>query len=131
MWPRNRAREKATLVVNGELRHPWYDDIATPAFGPDSEHTVYWAKKLLVWSIVVDGHEDGNLFIGAVKGARFVFDGPDRFHTLALIDANQTVARVDVTIKEDQVSAGESGAGPGKGTEKDKKPGTAMAIGKP
>lgn len=88
------------MVVDG-VNGPVYDGLAMPVFSPDAKRLAYLVKQDSTWSVAVDGVQGKIRFLGAVKGARLVFDTGSRLHTLVMGAANEAFARLDVIIADD------------------------------
>lgn len=89
--------EQWTMVTDGK-EGTFYDGVALPTFSPDAARTAFLAKTAQGWTVCVDGQEGRTRFAGVLKGARLVFDTPDRLHTLILSSSHLEFLRLDITI---------------------------------
>ena len=98
-------RDKKSIIIRDGIAGKPYVVVytASVAFSPKGRHLVYLARAHKERKdenhIVVDGVETSQRYIGMLMGARFVFDGPDSFHTIFLKKGQ--FLRVDVKIHDE------------------------------
>jgi hypothetical protein len=85
-------------VVDG-VEEKEYDDLGpgSIAFGPDSKHLAYLARRGANMFVVVDGHEAKG-YDTFVRGSKPVFDSPTSLHAIAM--QGNSFVRVSVEIAE-------------------------------
>ncbi len=86
------------VIDDKEQKDYWGLPTISPAFSPDSKHFVYaTSPSASTMLVVVDGTE---LDIGfnLINGSKFVFDAPNKFHTL--VPRNNKIHQLNVQIRE-------------------------------
>jgi hypothetical protein len=86
------------FAVLDDIEHKKYSGIPqiSLSFSPDSKHLVYAANKNNRSMTIVVNNNELDTDINLVLGASFVFDSPDKFHTLVI--SKNKIYRLDVEV---------------------------------
>lgn len=93
-------KDKKYLMVTEKGQGKKYDDLGRPFFSKDGRHLVYSAYKGKDCIITVNGEEGAEKFEGFMKNVPIVFDGPNKFHGLALRMPGPVFYRLECEITE-------------------------------
>jgi len=95
--------ETTRLVVDGIEQTPTFKFKihGDPYFSPDSKHIAYYVREAEEkWRIVIDNKVLPETFGGFVRGTALLFDGPDRFHTIAITNSGTAFSLIEAFIPE-------------------------------